>query len=363
MSIISEHTHRLSNNFTEKVVKTQDIYLNSYTKKSAFVGFLKHLQDKEKAKKIGVDYDHFQEVFGTGKRFENFKKNLDDCGSWLEFRHYYKKDVTKLHTGNFCKKDKLCPACAVRRAYKQQQKFLKALEVDKSLINRNWYYIVIPVKHSRDEDIDIVYNRLDKVRKSIIKAINNKKNGKKSGIWGQFDGGMGSIEVTKTHNGWNVHLNLLINAPKGIKFNLKQVKNRKGQISIQNKEITQFLKRVANSQMHNISKLDFGTAEDIKSNLVEVLKYSFKFSSLNTVDLLKVYIAFYRKRLFFTFGNLWGLKLENVELENDDVIDTEFIKVIYKRAFGSYELQSVREVKEEKRDATDAAALIIRCSC
>ena len=76
MSIISEHTHRLSNNFTEKVVKTQDIYLNSYTKKSAFVGFLKHLQDKEKAKKIGVDYDHFQEVFGTGKRFENFKKNL-----------------------------------------------------------------------------------------------------------------------------------------------------------------------------------------------------------------------------------------------------------------------------------------------
>jgi len=36
---------------------------------------------------------------------DNVLKSIDGCGSWLEFRNYYKQDKTKLHNANFCKKE------------------------------------------------------------------------------------------------------------------------------------------------------------------------------------------------------------------------------------------------------------------
>ena len=337
--------YNYSEKYTQKVDKTQEVYLSSYSKKRQIMAVLDKFQDKDFARECGINHTHFLEVFGSGKRYQNLKKRLSDCGSYLTFRWYHKKDETKLHHANFCKADKLCPACAVRRAYKQQQRFMKAWQVSPQLSSKNWYYIVIPVPHTNDEDIEVVYRKVDKVRKSITQAIRNAKKGKKAGFWGQFDGGMGSIEVTKTRNGWNVHLNLLICSDYEI--DIKPIKNRRGQISWQNSQIVEFLERAVGGKMHNITKIDTSSDEALKSNLVEVLKYALKFSSLDTMDLIEVYMKFYRKKLFFSFGNLWGLKLDDVELDGDEVIDDEFIEVIYRRVSGYYEKVEEREKKVE----------------
>ena len=334
--------YNYSENYIKKVDKTQEVYLSSYQKKRQVMAVLDKFQDKKFAKDCGINHTHFLEVFGSGKRYQNLKKRLSDCGSYLTFRWYHKKDETKLHHANFCKADKLCPACAVRRAYKQQQKFMKAWQVSPQLSSKNWYYIVIPVPHTIDDDIEVVYQKVDKVRKSITQAIRNSKKGKKAGIWGKFDGGMGSVEVTKTRNGWNVHLNLIISTDEDIE--IFQIKNRRGQISWQNPQIVEFLERAVGGKMHNISRIDTSSEEALKSNLVEVLKYALKFSSLDTMDLIEVYMKFYRKKLFFSFGNLWGLKLDDVELEGDDVVDDEFIEVIYRRVSGYYE--KVEEIEK-----------------
>jgi len=339
------YTHNLSDNFTIFVSKTQQRFLSSYQKKSQFIAVIEQMRDRDICKLIGVDYTHYLEVFGSGKRFQNFTKRLRDCGSYLTFRHYHKKDVTKLHNANFCKADKVCPACAVRRAYKQQQKFLRAWRIDKELQSKNWYYIVIPVKHSSDETIEQVYARLDKVRKSILQAIRDKKRGKVWGFWSKFDGGMGSIEVTHTRNGWNVHLNLLICSDIEIEMREKRTRDRNGNVKINyiNDDLMDHLRRVGDgSYVHNIAKIDTTSEEALKSNLVEILKYSLKFSSLSTIDLVKVYMNLYRKRLFFTYGCLWGMKLDDVELEGDEIIDDEFIELIYRRSFGYYEFVSER---------------------
>jgi len=352
LNSISNYTHISSNNFTEKVKKTQDVFYNSYQKKHQFIAVLNYLQKRENLQTLDINHTHFFEVFGSGKRYENFKKRLTDCGSYLTFRYYHKKDVTRLHNANFCKADKLCPACAVRRAYKQQQKFLKAWNKEKDLQSKNWYYIVIPVKHSTDETIEEVYNRLDRVRKSILKAIRNNKAGKKAGFWGQFDGGMGSIELTKTYNGWNVHLNLLVCSDDDIELEKITTKDKFGNCKINyiNNQLIKHLKKVADgSFIHNISKIDISSEDELKSNLVEVMKYSLKFSSLSILDLVEVYMKLYRKRLFFTFGNLWGLKLDDVELEGDDLVDDEFVEVMYRRVFGGYEKVSEELKKEEKK--------------
>ena len=345
---MQNHTHDYSHNFIKKVDKTQEVYLSSYRKKRQIVAVLGMLQDRSVREEIGLNHTHFLEVFGAGKRFQNLKKRLLDCGSYLTFRWYHRKDETKLQRANFCKADKLCPACAIRRAYKQQQKFLRAWSSSPDLQQKKWYYIVIPVRHNADEPIEVVYERLDKVRKSITKAIRDAKNGKKAGIWGKFDGGMGSIEVTHTRNGWNVHLNLLVCTDYDIET--LPIKNKRGQISWQNPDITQFLTRVADSKMHNIAKIDTTDIEALKSNLVEVLKYSLKFSSMATLDLISVYMALHKKRLFFSFGSLWGLKLESVELDGDEIVDDEFIEIIYRRVGMRYELESSKSHKVEKTD-------------
>lgn len=333
-----DYTHSFSKNFTEKVNRTQEVFYKSYLKKYSFVAFLDFLHSESNLEKFGLDRTHFFKVFGTGIKFENFKSRLIECGSFLSFRYYYRRDETKLHDANFCRADKLCSACAVRRAYKQQQKFLKAWGREKDLRSKNWYYIVIPVKHSFGEAIEVVYDRLDRVRKSILKAVRNSKSGRKAGFWGQFDGGMGSIEVTRTYNGWNVHLNLLVSTSSEIELKQIITKGRKGyKENYINEDLMKHLERVGDgSYVHNISKIDTSNEESLRASLVEVLKYSLKFSSLSVLDLIEVYMKLYRKRLFFTFGNMWGLKLDEVELEGDDVVDNEFIEVIYNRVFGGY---------------------------
>jgi len=337
--------YNYSEKYTQKVDKTQEVYLSSYRKKRQIMAVLDKFSDKEFAKECGINHTHFLEVFGSGKRYQNLKKRLSDCGSYLTFRWYHKKDETKLHHANFCKADKLCPACAVRRAYKQQKKFLQAWNVKKELQSKKWYYIVIPVPHTIDDDIEVVYQKVEKVRKSIVQAVRDSKKGKKAGIWGLFDGGMGSVEVTKTRNGWNVHLNLIVSSDHDI--DIKPIKNRRGQISCQNPQIFEFLERQVGGKMHNITRIDTSSEDFLKSNLVEVLKYALKFSSLNTMDLIEVYMKFYRKKLFFSFGSLWGLKLDDVELDGDEVVDDEFIEVIYRRVSGYYEKVEEREKKVE----------------
>jgi len=171
--------------------------------------------------------------------------------------------------------------------------------------------------------------------------MRNSRSGIGNNFWSQFKGGMYSTETTKSKNGWNVHLNLIINAPKGTKIALNGYK--------QAKPLEDWLKKNAEgSYVHNIDKLDTSSDEKMKEALVEVLKYSLKFSSLDNYDLLNIFIDTYRKRLFGTFGNMRGHNIENVSLEGDIKIDEEFVEFIFMRAGLKYECYSVTAIKGVK---------------
>lgn len=333
---------KISDNLFKKVDKDIATYLKSLDKKESFRNCYNRALGRWK-----ID---IEKPF----KAKDFWNNLIDCGSWLEFRHYENKDITKLHTANFCKRDKLCPACAVRRAYKQQQKFMKILEADQSLKDEDWYYIVLPVRHNKDESYLTVYERLESVRKKITMSMRNSVKGRRgNNFWSQFTGGMFSVETTKTKNGWNIHLNLIVNAPKGSNIPLKSIKNRKGQVSHQNDDLKAFLMRTADSYMHDISKIDSSSTKEIRNSLVEVLKYSLKFSSLSNSDLLEVYVRTYRKRLFGTFGNMRGVGIEQVELEGDIAPDEKFIELIFRRVGYEYKLDSLLYKTELTKNKDD----------
>lgn len=329
-----------SDSVNTRLIKDQSVYLRSFRKKEHFLISLNIFGSN--LEKYDISKKEFENVFGS----KSFEKSLIDCGSWIEWDYYLKSQKIKLQNANFCKKDKLCPACAVRRSYKQHIKFLQSLEDDGDLIDQDWYYIVIPVKHSIEDSFEDVFNRIVDIRSKIVKALKNKRQGKKVGFWGNFNGGMTSIETTKTNNGWNVHLNLILNASKGTNISIKKIRNKRGQISNQNIDLVDFLMRVADSKMHNIQKLDFSSKDSIREALVEVLKYSLKFSSLSDNDLIYIYVKTYKKRLFTTFGNLRGLDIENVPLEGDIIPSEDFLHIMYRRIDYDYKLHSVRYEKK-----------------
>lgn len=349
--IISE----LSDTANQRIAKDLNVYINSLVKKRDFEACYKRMKESSK----------FKLDLNTAFKSKGFWKSLEDCGSWVEFRYYNRLDKLKIQNANFCKRDKLCPACAVRRAYKQQLKFMEVIENKKQLLDNEWFYIVIPVIHSKDESYEIVFNRLETVRKKITMSMRNAKRGTTNNFWAQFLGGMYSTETTKTDNGWNVHLNLVINAPKNTQITLNKHK--------QALELESWLKTHANgSYVHNIQKIKkkprhsesetqcsetigetndsaLGTAEEkkqaLKDGIVEVLKYSLKFSSLTSFDLLQIYIKTYRKRLFGTFGNMRGVGMEDVDFFGDLELDSQFIELIFKRMQEStYVLESKRVV-------------------
>ncbi len=325
-----------------RVVKDLNTYLSAYDRKSKFeIVFKEQKQRLNSNKKIPYSREELDKAF----KAKDFWKDLTDCGSYIEFRHYVKSDKTKLHRANFCKRDKLCPPCAIRRAYKQQKKFLSLLDQEPQLKEKDWYYLVVPVKHNKTESYETVMNRVVDLRKKIIKSMQNGRAGKNNSIWSVFGGGMYSQEVTKSVNGWNVHLNFILNAPKGLKIAIKPIKNRRGQVSNQNDQIREFLIKSVDSQMHNLVKIKDNNK--IKDDLLEVLKYSLKFSSMTNIDLLEIFIKSKRVRLMGAFGNLYGKGIEKVDFDDKDIIDEEFIELIFTRFMNDWNKPDYRLYKRE----------------
>lgn len=325
-NILTQNTY----NFIEK---TQNRFIKSKKRVQKFTKFSYQFADKE-------NYKLTSKVLDT----------VSDCGSWLEFRNYYKQDKTKLHNANFCKKDKLCPACAMRRASKQVKKVYDTISYSDKLKNKNWYYIVLPVKHNITEDFETVFNRAKDGLKTLRYSVNNSKKFKKSSsFFSQFDGLFYSFEVTKSDNGWNVHINLLCCSDKEIPGIYKYT-HKNGQVTYQHQDIMRDWSKYTdnNSYMHSINKLDTSSKDDIIKNLLEVFKYSLKFQDLENKDLLEVYEKTYQKRLLGAFGSLYNIKLD-VELENDEVLDEEFLEIVYRFNYktNTYEEHS-KEYKIEK---------------
>ena len=319
MGIISKKRYILLNKQKEFISKTQHRYFKTSTLKVNLFNFWdEHLLVDDK-------------VIKSKKHYIDLKKRVCECGNFLDFKVSTVDDKIRLTDANFCKKDKICLACSVGRAYNQQKKFFQILDMKQELVDKYWYYIVTPVRHSVSESIEIVYERVSLLRKFVSQQIRDGRRGKNNGFWSQFNGGMGSIETTRTCNGWNVHINWLVNSD--FEVDLYRVADGR-KIWYQNRHLEAFLRRFNDSYIHSISKLDFNSRRAIKKNLLEVLKYSLKFSSLEPKHLVEIYYILYRKHLFFTFGNLRGLNLENVEdisFGDDFCKDDDFIRLIYKR--------------------------------
>jgi len=316
---------------------------NDFLKKSIF-----KLKKSKKQVKITLDYwDSIKE----NPLSPNMNANVYNCGSWLKFRNYIDLDKNSLHKARFCKKDKICPACAARRAAKQVQKVYKELYSNEDLLKGNWYYIVMPVVHNSSEEFGTVFKRVQTALKKINQAIRNEERGKNSNNWfTNFDGIYYSIEETKTDNGWNVHANLLCRSKKPLQGLIRKHPKKNNGV-FWNLDAVETLKQIAEGSLNiSISPIKVSNKEELLKNLQEVFKYSLKFQELSPDDLLIAYRGLYRKRLIGTMGTLRGLSTD-IKFNDEEIEDELFIETIY-HYIKTYKLSSQKMGKTYKNGQT-----------
>jgi hypothetical protein len=278
-------------------------------------------------KKVRSTLDHWDSI-GENPLSPQTSSRVHNCGSWLYFRNYEEIDQNTLKKANFCNKDKLCPACASRRANKQVEKVLGQLSSNPSIMDGYWYYIVLPVRHSADESLGVVFERLQKGLKGISKALRNVRNGQGTENYfaQNFDGIMYSIEETRTENGWNVHANLMCRSATPLKGLIKKPKQHK-RVSYWHPDMVETWQQLTGSINVSISPICVTDQQALFENLHEIFKYSLKFQDLSPDDMLIAYRTLYGRRLLGTMGTLRGLKTD-VELNGDGVENQLFIETM-----------------------------------
>lgn len=233
------------------------------------------------------------------------RKRIKDCWNVLLFEQLTNWKH-KLKSGSFCKYDKFCLACSTRRAIKMIQRFENFIK-DNNLTTKNWYYIVLTIRHKNTDSLESCLSKLTKAKDKLARNYRNSKRAtqRSKSFFSQFDGIVSSIEVTKNRNGRHPHLNLLACTDNEIQIDKNKYSSIGGKWSNTNENIIKEWKRyTGDSFIHNIRKIDVSQNHFSLNGIGEVFKYAIKFSSLD-VDQLASIVELQQKkkyRFYDTYG-------------------------------------------------------------
>ena len=213
------------------------------------------------------------------------------CGDLLQFRHYTEADQVRLHRACFCKRDLLCPLCAIRRGNKLLEKYLeKFLHLTRENLSLQPVMLTYTVKNGYDlrERTDHLFASLKRLRdrRRTVRAGNFGAT-----EWGKIAAAVGSIEVTYgPKTGWHPHCHIVALLDERIDYI---------QLSREWHEIT------GDSRIVDIRSLRGEPA----SAFCEVFKYALKFSTLTLEQNWEAYLVYTRRRKLFSLGAFRGISL------------------------------------------------------
>ncbi len=258
-----------------------------------------------KAKIIPYLLEHYPQVL----RNPNRKQRMRECCNMIAFRRYLDTGNVQLVSSNFCKYDRICIACATKRAMRMIKKFSQGIE-ENWLYSKKWYYIVLTISHKEWDKLSDLMDRLMLYKEKLARAYRNSKrdNQKSKSFFTQFDGMVMSIEIAhKWKNGWHPHINILACSNNDIPTESKFVKwNTNQQLLDEWKEITS-----GTSYIHNIRPIEVKKDHFSRSGIGEVFKYAIKFSDLSMEQLAEVMVNQHKHkyRFFATYGIFRGWKI------------------------------------------------------
>lgn len=230
------------------------------------------------------------------------------CGTHLTFRDYYTVGQVKLTRACFCKKHTVCQLCAVRRSARFIEKTLPKLEhlIADSPVPLYPHLIVFTVKNG--PDLAERVRHLESAWQTLRARNKNRRDYPDTTLRGVV-GGILSMEVTNTGNGWHPHLNVLLLSCRA-SFDWATVKAEWESIT-------------GDSKVVNFSE----DAYELAATLAETVKYITKFGDLSPEQLWEVHRVFAGRKTIRGFGKLHGLRVP--DKLTDDVLAADLPYIEY----------------------------------
>jgi len=193
------------------------------------------------------------------------------CGSWLYFREWIQVEESRLLNANFCKKHLLCQACAVRRAAKMYEAYLPKVQ---QVMIENPHAVGAMVTLTLRNGPDLA-ERIQHIKASWSDMLTAKRkaNGscRHSPVeWNKVLGSLRALEITYGKGGWHVHMHIFVLLDCYIS---------------QKKLVEEWERFTGDSFIVGITQCHNGPQE----GLLEVLKYSCKFSSMTPEQVLETH--------------------------------------------------------------------------
>lgn len=259
------------------------------------------------------------------------RDSLQECGSFLIFRHYFELEKYRLLAGCTCKKHLLCALCAIRRAAKCVAVYSEKIGQVTQGQEYDTCLITLTVKNGPD-----LSERYDHLQGAFQKLLQKRKNSLKKKptqdtAFKHVAGAIYSYEVTyHSGSGFHPHMHMIALIPKGIfviqertiKEKLVKVLPDLWAALVEDwKEIT------GDSKIVDVRLIE--NEDEKMSALVETFKYALKFSEMDVAVQVACYSVLRTRRMIGSMGALFGVKLP-VNL-NDDLLPGEekFIDLVY----------------------------------
>ena len=137
-------------------------------------------------------------------------QRIADCWQHSVFQKVAGKKDAKLKRAQFCRYHYLCRSCANARSIKQIQ-MLRYYVEQHHLQRMEWYYVVLTIKHTKEDSLQDLMDKLFMYRAKLSKRRTNglRASHKNKSVFSRFIGMVSVIEVTWTKSGGrHPHINI-----------------------------------------------------------------------------------------------------------------------------------------------------------
>ena len=296
--------------------------------------------------------DHILVLKEQGYKFNLDKelKALQDCGSFLIYRHYYLIDRFRLLAGCTCKKHLLCPLCAIRRAAKCVAVGFQKIE---DVLQRGYEtgveydQVLITLTIKNGDDLEERFLHLTNSFKMLLQKRRNalKKRPKTDTVFKHVLGSIYSYEVTYSEEkGYHPHVHMIALIPRGTfefqeRFDKKAKKAVQVPVDLWAGLVEDWKSITGDSFIVDVRRID--NENDQLSALVECFKYALKFSDMEVADQVECYTVLKGRRMLDSMGALRGIKFpDNL---HDDLIPGEekYVDIVYRYAGVTFGYQEI----------------------
>lgn len=235
---------------------------------------------------------------------------IKECSNIVAFRENLETWKRELLSANFCKYDRICIACATKRAIRMIKRFEQGIR-ENDLYKKKRYYIVLTIKHWKNDKLEDLLEKLMRWKQKMARNFRNSKRSKQKSksFFHYFDWMVISIEVSHKWKHWrHPHINILACSDYDIPIEKRYTRWTTNEQLKQER-----LKITWDSYVHNIRQINVSSDHFTTSGIGEVFKYAIKFSDLTVAQLAEVMDVQHKKwyRFFSTYGIFRGWKVDD----------------------------------------------------